>query len=292
MHSPDDHGGSHQAEGLVQLARRNPLRVIAVTSGKGGVGKTNVAVNLGVSLAKNGKNTLLLDADLGLANVDVLLGLTPAANLEHVIDGRAELADILLEGPAGLKVLPAASGVQRLADLDGMTLAGLIRSFDTLPQVPDALIIDTAAGIAEDVVRFCQAAHHVLVVVCDEPASVTDAYALIKVLSRDHGIRRFQVLANQVADVAEGRVLFDKLERVAERFLDADLFFAGHIPNDAMLRRAVREQRAVAESFPAAPASRAFKKLADAADKWSVPVGLRGGIEFFAARRAGRGAAA
>lgn len=291
MRSPDALFPAHQAEGLLAIPEQRPLRVIAVTSGKGGVGKTNVAVNLGVSLAQSGRNTLLLDADLGLANVDVLLGLTPKANLDHVLSGRVALGDILLTGPGGLQVMPAASGVQRLADLDSMAIAGLIRAFDTLPNVPEVLIVDTAAGIAEDVVRFCQAAHHVLVVVCDEPASVTDAYALIKVLSRDHGVRRFQVLANQVNDAAEGRALYDKLERVAERFLDVDLFFGGHVPQDTMLRRAVREQRAVVDVFPAAPSSRTFKKLAEAADKWPVPAGLQGGLEFFAGRR-GEGVAA
>jgi len=168
-------------------------------------------------------------------------------------------------------------------------LAGLIKAFSDLPAIPDVLIIDAAAGIASDVISFCQAAHHVLVVVCDEPASITDAYALIKVLRRDHGIRGFRILVNRARDGADGRALFSRLERVCDRYLDADLIYAGWVPDDARLRDAVRMRRAVVEAFPGAPASQAFKKLAGAADKWPVAAGLSGSVEFFAERLAGRG---
>ncbi|VAW81634.1 Flagellar synthesis regulator FleN, partial [hydrothermal vent metagenome] len=166
-----------QAAGLRRMAQPNPVRAIAVTSGKGGVGKTNVSVNLSVALAERGRKVMLMDADLGLANVDVLLGLHPNGNLSHVIDGQRTLEEIIVRGPSNIMVVPAASGVKRLAELSTMENAGLIRAFSELNHDVDILIIDTAAGINESVTSFSRAAQEVVVVVCDEPASMTDAYA-------------------------------------------------------------------------------------------------------------------
>ena len=173
-----------QAAGVRPADRLRPVKVIAVTGGKGGVGKTNVAANLGLCLATQGREVMLLDADFGLANVDVLLGLHPRFNLSHVLRGECNLEDVIVTGPRGLQVVPAASGVRQMAELSVGEHAGLIRAFSDLYHNLDVLIIDTAAGISDSVMTFSHAAHHVLVVVCDEPASITDAYALIKVLSR------------------------------------------------------------------------------------------------------------
>ncbi len=188
-----------------------------------------------------------------------------------------------------MQIVPAASGVKRMANLSLQEHAGLIRAFSDLYHRIDVLIVDTAAGLSDSVLTFSQAAHHVLVVVCDEPASITDAYGLIKVLSREHGVQRFQVLANQTRHVGEGIDLYRKIERVCDRFLNVTLQFAGAIPHDDYLRRAVQRQTAVIDAFPSASAAVALKNLALKADKWSVPQGARGHLEFFVERMVGAG---
>lgn len=274
-----------QAAGLRALSRPKPVKVIAIASGKGGVGKTNVAINLSVGLARLGRSALLLDADLGLANVDVLLGLQPAANIAEVLEGQLDLEDILIEGPAGLKILPAASGVSQLAELQPRQYAGLIDAFAGLPLPVDVMVVDTASGISSGVTSFCQAAHEVVVVVCDEPGSITDAYALIKVMSRERGVRRFQILCNSVQNAAHGETLFRTLLRACDKFLDVALTYYGMVPEDQALRRAVRRQQAVVECFPGSPSGRALKELALRADKWVVPSELNGQPAFFLERQ-------
>jgi flagellar biosynthesis protein FlhG len=273
-----------QAAGLRRMAQPNPVRVIAITSGKGGVGKTNVSVNLAVALSDAGKRVMLLDADLGLANVDVLLGLRPDSNLSHVIDGKRTLEEVIVKGPSDILVVPASSGVKRLAELSVMENAGLIRAFSELNHDVDTLIIDTAAGINESVTSFSRAAQEVVVVVCDEPASITDAYALIKVLNTEYGIQHFRVLANQAHSAQEGRELFNKISRVTDRYLDVTLEFMGVVPHDDYLRKAVRKQRAVVQAFPRSRSAMAFKNLAQKTDKWPVPSAAGGHLEFFVER--------
>jgi flagellar biosynthesis protein FlhG len=273
-----------QTAGLKRLANPGPVQVIAVTGGKGGVGKTSVAVNLATAMASAGRRVMLLDGDLGLANVDVFLGLSPRYTMAHVLSGERTLEEVILDSPYGFQVVPGASGVAELANLSAAGHLGLVQAFSSLSTRLDALIVDTSAGIAHSVVQFSQAAQHVLLVVCDEPASMTDAYALIKVLSRNHGIAKFRIVANMTRGPGEGQELFRKLERVTARFLDVTLEFAGEIPEDPYLRRAIREQRPVVSAFPASPASRAFKKLAMQADKWPVPDCPRGNLEFFVER--------
>jgi flagellar biosynthesis protein FlhG len=271
---------------LPGLPRRSPgpVQVIAVSGGKGGVGKTSVAVNLATAIGQSGREVLLLDGDLGLANVDVLLGLAPRYTLAHVLSGERCLSEVIVRAPCGLRVAPGASGVARLANLSPAEHAGLLQSFSTLGQRLDTLVIDTAAGIADGVLRFAQAAQHLVVVVRDEPASFTDAYALIKVLSREHGVRRFRVLANMTRDSHQGAAVFARLERVASRYLDVVLDYAGEVPDDPCVGRAVRLQRPVLEAFPDSPAARAFRSLARLAGTWAVPEGPRGHLEFFVER--------
>jgi flagellar biosynthesis protein FlhG len=273
-----------QTMGLKRSASAGPVQVIAVTGGKGGVGKTSVAVNLATTLASTGRRVMLLDGDLGLANVDVFLGLSPRHTMAHVLSGERTLEEIILESPHGIHVVPGASGVAELANLSAAGHLNLVQAFSALSTRVDTLIVDTSAGIAHGVVQFAQAAQHVLLVVCDEPASMTDAYALAKVLSRNHNVTRFHVLANMVRIPGEGVALFEKLQRVTSRFLDVTLEYVGEIPEDSYLRRAIREQRPVTVAFPASPASRAFKKLALKADKWPVPDCPRGNLEFFVER--------
>ena len=276
--------GSDQAAGLRRMNNPKPVKVIAVTSGKGGVGKTNLSVNLGTALAQGGRGVLLMDADLGLANVDVLLGLSPRRNLSHVIAGEATLEEVIVEGEDGLSVIPAASGVQRMAELSPAEHAGLIRSFSELSQDVEYLIVDTAAGISDSVMSFARAAREVLVVVCDEPSSITDAYALIKVLNRDHRVQHFHMVANRVRSAREGQDLFAKLSTVTTRFLDLALDYAGAIPEDDALRKAVQRQRPVVTAFPGSPSGRAFLDLARRVDRWPLPAGAEGHLEFFVER--------
>ena len=265
------------------MAQPKPVKVIAITSGKGGVGKTNVSVNLSVALAQAGKQVMLMDADLGLANVDVMLGMQPNGNLAHVIEGERSLDEVIIRGPAGVMVVPAASGIKRLAELSSMEHAGLIRAFSELAHDVDTLIIDTAAGINDSVTSFSRASQEVIVVVCDEPASITDAYALIKVLNQD-GIRNFRVLANQARSAQEGLELFNKITRVTDRYLDATLQFLGVVPHDDYLRKAVQKQRPVVNAYPRSRAAMAFKTLAQKTEKWPIAHVAGGHLEFFVER--------
>jgi flagellar biosynthesis protein FlhG len=260
------------------------VQVIAVTGGKGGTGKTSIAVNLATAFAQSGRHTMLLDGDLGLANVDVLLGLTPRCTLEHVLSGERRLEEILLQTTSGVRVVPASSGVSKMAALAATERAAIVQAFSALPGPLDVLVVDTAAGIHESVLHFCQAAQQVLVVLRDEPTSLTDTYALIKVLSRNHDIRHFRIVANMTRDVGEGENVFRRLQRVADRYLDVVLEFVGEIPEDNALKQAVQMQRPVLEAFPNCAASRAFRRLGQAATSWPLPAGPSGRLEFFLER--------
>ena len=273
-----------QAAGLRNMVNPEPVRVIAVTGGKGGVGKTNISVNLGVSMAELGRRVMLLDADLGLANVDVVLGLHAPYNLSHVMRGERALEEILITGPHGIQVVPGASGLQQMAELSPAEHAGLIHAFSEVSRGVDVLLIDTAAGISDLVVSFSRAAQEQIVVVCDEPASITDAYAIIKLLNREHGISRFRILSNMVKSVQEGRDLYNKMCRVTDQYLDVMLSYMGSIPYDEQLRKAVKSQKPVVEAYPRARASQAFKNLAKKADNWPVPSEVSGDLQFFVER--------
>jgi len=267
--------------GLPVDGGEEPVQVIAVTSGKGGVGKTNVSINLATALSKRGRSVMLLDADLGLANVDVVLGLKARRTLANVLDGECDLEDVIIQAPGDLRVVPASSGVRRMARLGAAETAGIIHAFSAISRPPDTLIVDTAAGINDSVASFVRAASDVLVVVCDEPASITDAYALIKTLSRNHGLVEFRILANSVRSAAQGRDVFDKLSRVVHRFLDVSLLYEGFIPEDEFLRRAVQKQKAVVQAFPRCRAALAFRRLALRTSEWPSPVSGAGHVTFF-----------
>ncbi len=262
----------------------HPVQVIAITGGKGGIGKTSIAVNLAAAMAASGRRVVLLDGDLGLANVDVFLGLSPRHTLAHVLSGERTLEEVMVTAPQGFQIVPAASGVADMANLDARAHLGLVQAFSQLTAQVDVMIVDTAAGIAHGVMQFSQAAQQVVVTICDDPASLTDAYALVKVLSRNHGVNRFRVLANMTRAPGPGAELFQRFERVTARFLDVILDFAGEIPEDEYLRRSIRAQRPVTEAYPSSPAAQAFKKLATRADTWPVPTGPRGNLEFFVER--------
>ncbi|BBN59254.1 MinD/ParA family protein [Hydrogenovibrio marinus] len=261
-----------------------PVRVLAVASGKGGVGKTNVSVNLSVSLAQLGNRVLLMDADMGLANVDIMLGLQTKYNLAHVLDGEKTLREVMVDAPGGIKVIPAASGVKRMAQLSTAENAGIINAFSEIDGFLDILVIDTAAGIADSVVSFCRASQDVIVVVNDEPASMTDAYALIKVLSKEYNLTKFKLLANMVRTEKHGLMLYDKFSKVCEQFLDVYIDYLGTVPFDHDLREAIQRQTPVTIAKPNSESAKAFRKIAAEINNWPIPTGITGYLQFFVER--------
>lgn len=262
----------------------SPVRVFAVTSGKGGVGKTNISVNIGVALAQTGKSVALFDADMGLANVDVMLGLHPRFNFSHVLSGERTLDDVMVTGPSNLKIIPGSSGIQKMSELSAIEQASVIRSFSDINQEIDVLIVDTAAGISSSVVNFSRACQEIIVVVCDEPTSLTDAYAFIKLLNRDYGIFSFQILINMVTSAQQSRLLFEKLCKVTDRYLDVALSYMGSVPHDDYLRRAVKQQASVVEAYPQSSSAQAFRNLARKSQSWPIARHAGGQLEFFVER--------
>lgn len=273
-----------QASGLRRLTKPFATKVIAVTGGKGGVGKSNITLGMAICMARQDKKVMVLDADLGLANLDVMLGLRPKRNLGHVLAGECELSEAIIEGPYGIKIVPATSGTQAMTELSHAQHVGLIRAFGSLEEETDILLIDTAAGISDMVVSFSRAAQDVVVVVCDEPTSITDAYALIKLLNREHKVQRFKVVANMVRSYREGRELFAKLSLVTERFLNVSLELVACIPLDDNVRQAVKKQKIVVDAFPRSPAALALSALANKALTWPLPQTASGHLEFFMER--------
>lgn len=258
------------------------VKVIAVTSGKGGVGKTNVVANLAFALSSfNSKRVMVLDADLGLGNLDILLGLTPRYNLTDVIAGRKRIHEIVIEGPGGMKILPASSGIQEVTNLSAGYKANLLTQVDELEDEIDYLLIDTAAGISSNVTFFNAAANDIIVVASPEPTSITDAYALMKVMSTQYSENQFQLLVNSVKSDSEAKGVYRKLSTVADRFLNITIDYLGFIQHDPTVTRAVREQKAITAIYPGSPASRCYKRLARQLLKRRGSDRPDGNIQFF-----------
>ena len=257
------------------------VRVVAVTSGKGGVGKTNVTANLAVALAHLGRRVMVLDADVGLGNLDVLLGLTPPYSLADVLSGQRRLRDVIFPGPGGISVLPAGCGFQNLTALSDHQIRGLQSEMDELQDETDVLLIDTGAGIGRNVTSFATMAQDIIVVATPEPTSLTDAYALMKVLSTQYGERRFRLLVSMTRTATDGRDVYQKLSLVAERFLHISIDFLGSIPYDPRLTEAVCQQRPLVELYPQSKAAQAFLGLAHDLAQWPLPESPKGGLQFF-----------
>lgn len=256
--------------------------VISVTSGKGGVGKTNLSVNLAVSLAQQGRRVVLIDADLGLANVDVVLGLTPQKNLFHLFHDGATLNDILFPTPYGFSILPASSGMSEMLALSTGQKLELLEAVDVLEDQLDYLIVDTGAGINDNVLYFNLAAQERLVVLTPEPTSLTDAYALIKVLKLNHGVEHFKVLVNMASDAKSAKEMFSRLYQACDHFLSGvSLDFAGFIPRDPQVRKAVVQQKPFCIMNPDSSACLAVQQVARTIQTWEVPESLDGNIKFF-----------
>lgn len=260
--------------------------VFSVTSGKGGVGKTNLAVNLACCLAEFGKRVVLLDADLGLANVDVLLGLTPSRNLFHLFHEGASLDDILCDTPYGFRILPASSGMTDMLSLSTGQKLELLEAVDVLEDEVDYFIVDTGAGINDNVIYFNLASQERLILLTPEPTSLTDAYALIKVLKIRHGVDNFRILVNMAQDMKMAKDIFIRLHMACEHFLSGvSLDLVGVIPQDPAVRASVVKQRPFCCPLPdggvESEAARAVRQVARSIETWDVSTNLDGNIKFF-----------
>ncbi|HBE80491.1 MAG TPA: ATP-binding protein [Firmicutes bacterium] len=256
-----------QAERLREIVRgnkypNNQTRVIAVTSGKGGVGKTNCSVNLGIALAKLGARPLLVDADLGLANVDVILGMMPQYNLGHVILGEKRISDVIVNGPAGLRIIASGSGVYKLANLNEKTLEQCLQDLNEIEKYTDIMIIDTGAGLSKSVLQFVLAAGEVIVVTTPEPTAITDAYGVIKVIASSDLNLPIWLVVNMVRNEAEGAQAIERLTTVSKRFLGVELATLGYIPYDPIVSKAVKEQQPFMISHPRSMAGQALNQMA------------------------------
>ncbi len=235
---------------------------IAVTSGKGGVGKTSVVINLAAALARLGRTVGVLDADFSLGNVDVLLGLAPERHLGHLLCGEAGIDDIVMTGPSGVQIVPASSGLRELSTLTPMQWQRLTRALDDLSRRLDFLIIDTAPGIGDTVIDLASATERVILVTSFDPSALVDAYATIKVLTTVNPQREIGLLVNAVRDERDGRAVFEQLSVAAQRFLDRGLSYYGFVPEDRALRDSILNHATVVDLAPQAPASRCFRALA------------------------------
>ncbi len=261
-----------------------PVQTIAVISGKGGAGKSCLAVNLAVSLSELGRRVILLDADFAKGNVDSLMNINPAFNLSHVMSGEKQLREVLVDGPAGVTVVPGANGVIEMARLSQFQHIDLIGLFSNLGIDADTMVIDCASGLSDCLLINSRAAREVLLVVSDEPAAMQDALSTISALNKMSNVRRFRIVANQVETSQQGLDLYSKLMKYAERYLDVLLDYCGSVPFDAQLQQAVKEQQIVVNAYPRSAAAMALKKLAARVDKWPRPQSPGGHVEFFVER--------
>jgi flagellar biosynthesis protein FlhG len=258
---------------------RSPLKVFALTSGKGGVGKTNIAANLAVLAAKAGKRVLVIDADLGLANIEIIFGLKPRYHLGDLLEQRRTIDEVLVKGPHGVCLLPAGSGIQSLTHLTDQQKLQFVTALDPLEDMFDVVFIDSGAGIGENVLFFVGAAQEAILVVSPEPTSRVDAYATVKVLSQQAGVRHFSVVVNPVVDELPARAIFQKLTAVTNRFLTAQVRHLGYIPRDENMHRAIMAQRAVVDLFPSSPSSRALASISERLFAESAQPQLESGLK-------------
>lgn len=255
--------------------------IIAVSGGKGGTGKTNVAINLGISLAKASQKVMLLDADFGLANIDVLLGIQSKYNLSNVISGDKNLSEIIIKGPSNLEIIPASSGNKDLAQINIFTLKTLIDSFSSIEEQPDYLIIDTSAGITDSVVSLLSASDEIILVVCNEPASLTDAYALIKLMHNKYHKNNFKILPNKITKKEDSKIIFNKLTYVTDKYLNVSMRLMDGIFEDQCIKKANLVRQPVVTEFPNSISSIVFKYIAKQILNWPKNNSFNGSFEFF-----------
>lgn len=257
-----------------------PLRVMAVTSGKGGVGKTMLTANLAVLAARRGKRVLIIDADLGLANVEIVFGVKPKRHVGDLLDPQVAADEVLIEVRPGIHILPAASGIQQLTQLGEDEKLRLIAVLDSLADRFDLVLIDSGAGIGDNVLFFVGVAQEIVLVVTPEPTSLVDAYAAVKVLSQQMGLKDFGVVVNSVVDEMAARDVFQKLVGLADRFLSVRIRHLGYVTRDENVHRAVMAQRPITDLFAMAPASRALALVADRLFSQAPPPMVDGGMKL------------
>lgn len=262
-------------------------RVIAVSSGKGGVGKSNLVANLGIALAQRGRKTLILDADLGLANIDVIFGVNPQFNLKHLVDGEKSLNEIVIEGPSALKIVPGGSGMPELADLSKEKQQQLMESFIELEKGADITLIDTGAGISNDIISFILAAREAIIITTPEPTAITDAYGMIKVLTQRDLDVDIKIVINMASSEKEGREIADRIVMATKQFLNKRIEVLGYIVSDVAVNMSVRKQNPFILEFPSSRASKCVKQIAATLDKTlevSVTASGQNGFRGFLSR--------
>ena len=270
-------------DGKMQSGHKNlPItRVVSFTSGKGGVGKSTSVMNTALALANRGRSVLILDADLGLANLDVMMGVKPSRTLFDVIEGRCSIDEVVVDGPLGVALIPASSGIERMCQLGAEDRSRVMEAVEDVALNYDYLLIDTQAGIGSDVIHFNVASNEMVVVINSEPTSLTDAYALIKVLANNYKEKRFAILVNEVSHSHEAEAVFKRFSATVERFLHVSLQYLGFIPSDSSVPESIRAQRPLMVEFPSSSAARAYVSLAEKIDGNFVEMRVKGGIQFF-----------
>ena len=259
-------------------------QVIGIASGKGGVGKTTVSVNLAVALAQRGHKVMLLDADLGMANAQIALGVHAPFNVGHVLRGEKTLQEVIVTATQGVRLVPGASGLRDIAALDAVQIATIVQAFDTLDEPVDFLLVDVAAGISPAVLEFMAACQRRYVVVCDQPSSIADAYGLIKVMATEQGLDDIYLVPNMVADAQQGKLLYRRMNDVCNRFLGTSIRYAHGIESDEMVLQAMRKYQPVMTHAPGCAAARDFRLLAEQVAHLPAPEQASGRIQFFMER--------
>jgi flagellar biosynthesis protein FlhG len=260
---------------------RRPIRTITVTSGKGGVGKSNVVASLAVSFARSGRKVMILDADLGLSNIDIIFDIAPKYTIQHILSGEKRLADVLADGPYGIKILPASSGIQELTELDEFQRLRLMEEFEAYEDDIDILLIDTGAGISENVAFFCVASQETIVVSTPEPTAMTDAYALIKVLFTQYQEKDFKILVNSAKNSEDAFEVFRRLSLASEKFLNISLDYLGFLPVDDSIPKAVRQQKTFIDAYPDSMAAGNLRVIASKVLEDDAEGKIKGSLQFF-----------
>ncbi len=266
---------------MTDRPKQKQIKTITVTSGKGGVGKSNVVANLAIALSKSGKKVMIIDADLGLSNIDVIFDLAPKYTIQHILSGEKKLADVLVDGPYGIKILAASSGVQELTELDEFQRLRLIEEFETYDADIDVLLIDTGAGISENVAFFCIASQEIVVVTSPEPTALTDAYALIKVLNTQYQEKDFKILVNSARNAEDAFEVFKRISIAADKFLNLSLDYLGFLPYDDSVPKAVRQQKAFIDAYPNSKASENLRLIAAKVLEEESPNKIKGSLQLF-----------
>ena len=268
------------------MTNKTATQIIGIASGKGGVGKTTVSANLAIALASLGKKVMIFDADLGLANAQLALGCRAPYNFSHVLSGEKTLKAIIVEGPMGVRLVPGASGIQHMASLSQAETAGIIQSFSEIEEELDYFIVDLAAGLSDTVMTFLSACQHRFIVLKNEPSSIADAYATIKVMIQDYGLESISLIPNSVSSQAEGERLFGSINSVIQNFLGRQVNYLHSIAEDEMVLRSIKASQPLLTYAPASTATRNFVALAKSVMEIESDLSLTGGMQFFVERLA------